>query len=138
MMKRPIRKAAVTEEKEGVVIDPERDCNRKGQGVLSVMGLTITNVRLGALAVFTGSGAMAQDTAATAPTAIADAIAPVLKADTRDPRMGPHLQRAAPGYDEVGVRSFTADWSGATISRAWSFTASSCFAWSADLDSCRV
>ena len=83
-MKRPIRKAAVTEEKEGVVIDPERDCNRKCQGMLSVMGLTIADVRLGALAVFTGSGAMAQDTAATAPTEVAGAIAPVLKVDTRD------------------------------------------------------
>ena len=84
------------------MIDPERDCNRKRQGVLSVMGQTIAAMMLGALAVFTGSGAMAQD---TAPTAVAGAIAPVLKIDTRD-RMGPHLHRAGPGYDEVGVALF--------------------------------
>ena len=38
MRKRPIRKAGVTEEKEGVLIDPERDCTRKRkyQGALSL------------------------------------------------------------------------------------------------------
>ncbi|MGH7148828.1 MAG: hypothetical protein ACREIJ_13140, partial [Nitrospiraceae bacterium] len=47
MMKRPIRKAAVTEKKEGVVIDQERDCNRQRQGLLSVIGLTIAAMMLG-------------------------------------------------------------------------------------------
>ena len=75
MMKRPIRKAAVTEEKEGVVIDPERDCNRKRHS-------------------------------------------PCTQGRYKGPRMGPHLHRAGPDYDEVGVRSFTADWSGAIISGA--------------------
>ena len=47
-----------------MVIHPERDCNRKRgrQGTPSVMGLTIAAVLLGALVVFTGSVAMAQDT----------------------------------------------------------------------------
>ncbi len=94
MMKRPIlRKAEVTKEKEKAVNDPERDCNRKRkhQGVLSVRRLTIAAMMLGALAVFTGSAAMAQDTVATAPTAVAGAVASVLKIDTGD--------RAGPGYD---------------------------------------
>ncbi|MGH3055507.1 MAG: hypothetical protein ACRDL7_11080, partial [Gaiellaceae bacterium] len=67
-----------------MVIDPERDCNRNRQGVLSVMGVTIAAMMLGALAVSTGSVAMAQGTAATAPPALAEAVAPVLKIDTGD------------------------------------------------------
>ncbi len=69
-----------------MVIDPERDCSRKRgrQGTLSVMGLTIAAVMLGALVVFTGSVAMAQDTAITAPPAVAGSVAPVLKIDTGD------------------------------------------------------
>jgi Amt family ammonium transporter len=45
------------------------------------MGLTIAAVMLGALVVFTGSVAMAQD---TAPPAVAGSVAPVLKIDTGD------------------------------------------------------
>ena len=69
-----------------MVIDLERDCNRKRgrQGTPSVMGLTIAAVMLGALVVFTGSVAMAQDTAITAPPAVAGSVAPVLKIDTGD------------------------------------------------------
>ena len=66
------------------MIDPERDCNRKRQGVLSVIGLTIAAMMLGALAVFTGSGTMAHDTVATSQSAVTGAIAYVLKLDTRD------------------------------------------------------
>ena len=67
------------------MIDPERDGNRKRrrQGVLSVVGLTIAAVMLGALAVFTGSVA-AQDTAATSAQVVAVVAAPVLKIDTGD------------------------------------------------------
>ena len=48
MRKRPIRKAGVTEEKEGVLIDPERDCNRKrkNQGALSLFKID-TGPRMG-------------------------------------------------------------------------------------------
>jgi Amt family ammonium transporter len=69
-----------------MVIDLERDCNRKRgrQGNPSVMGLTIAAVMLGALVVFTGSVALAQDTAITAPPAVAGSVAPVLKIDTGD------------------------------------------------------
>jgi Amt family ammonium transporter len=69
-----------------MVIDPERDSNRKRgrPGTLSVMGLTIAAVMLGALVVFTGSVAMAQDTAITAPPAVAGSVAPVLKIDSGD------------------------------------------------------
>ena len=68
------------------MIDPERDSNRKRgrQGTLSVMGLTIAAVMLGALVVFTGSVAMAQDTSITSPPAVAGSVAPVLKIDTGD------------------------------------------------------
>ena len=46
---------------EEMVIDPERNGNRKcgRQGVLSVMSLTIAAMMLGALAIFTGSVALA-------------------------------------------------------------------------------
>ena len=69
-----------------MVIDPERDCTRKRkrQGALSAVGLTIAVAMVGALAAFTGSVAMAQETEVTAPHAIAGAVAPVLKIDTGD------------------------------------------------------
>ena len=51
------------------------------KSLLSVMGLTIAAMMLGALAVFTGAVAMAQ---ATAAPAVAGAVAPVLKIDTGD------------------------------------------------------
>ena len=56
--------------KEGgkMAIDPERKCirNSRHQGTLAVVGLIIMVVMLGALALFTGSVARAQDTAAAA------------------------------------------------------------------------
>ena len=113
------------------MIDPERDCNRKRQGVLSVIGLTIAAMMLGALAVFTGSGAMAQDTVATAPTAVAGAVAPVLKIDTGDRAWILTSTALVLAMTRLGLRSSTADWSGASTSWARSCRASSYSAWSA-------
>lgn len=66
-----------------MVIDPKRNCNRnrRRQGTLGVDGLTIAAVMLGALALFIGSVAMAQETPVQA---VAGVAAPVLKIDTGD------------------------------------------------------
>jgi Amt family ammonium transporter len=66
-----------------MVIDPKQNCNRsrRRQGTLGVDGLTIAAVMLGALALFTGSVAMAQETPAPA---VAGVATPVLKIDTGD------------------------------------------------------
>lgn len=65
------------------MIDPKQNCNRsrRRQGTLGVDGLTIAAVMLGALALFTGSVAMAQETPAPA---VAGVATPVLKIDTGD------------------------------------------------------
>lgn len=65
------------------MIDPKQNCNRsrRRQGTLGVDGLTIAAIMLGALALFTGSVAMAQETPAPA---VAGVAAPVLKIDTGD------------------------------------------------------
>src|SRR5512143_2241836 len=65
------------------VIDLKRHCkqNSKRQGTPGVMSLTIVAVMLGALALFIGSVAMAQDATTQAGTGVAT---PVLKIDTGD------------------------------------------------------
>jgi Amt family ammonium transporter len=65
------------------VIDPERERNRKSRcyGTLGGIGLIVGAMMLGALALITGSVAMAQDAPGQA---VAGVAAPVLKIDTGD------------------------------------------------------
>lgn len=66
--------------------DPTRGgtCNSRRHGRLGIIGLTLGGLVLGAVAVFTGSIARAQDAAATAVQAGAGVAASVLKIDTGD------------------------------------------------------
>ena len=95
------------------------------------MGLTIVAIMQGALGAYTGSVAMAQDTVATAPTAVAGAVAPVLKIDTGDRAWILTSTALVLAMTRLGLRSSTADWSGASTSWARSCRASSYSAWSA-------